>query len=102
MESPQLYPIPLAAAGINVIVPEATQRAEIQRITFDELIADVITDQSRSTFLGIAGSLIERGAQGVVLACTEHGLLLADDDVSAPVLDSTILHARRIVDLTLE
>ncbi len=102
MESPQLYPVPLAAAGIDVIVPDATERAEIQRITFDELIADVIAEQSRSTFHDIAGSRIERGAQGIVLACTEHGLLLADGDVSAPVLDSTILHARRIVDLAFE
>ncbi len=101
MESPELYPVPLAAAGIDVIVPDTAQRAEIQRITFDELIADVLTDQSRATFLDIASSLIERGAQGVVLACTEHGLLLADGDLSAPVLDSTILHARRIVDLAL-
>ncbi len=101
MESPLLYPVPLAAAGIDVIVPDAAQRTEIQRITFDELIADVIIDQSRSTFLDVAASLIERGAQAVVLACTEHGLLLADGDLSVPVLDSTTLHARRIVDVAL-
>ena len=101
MESPLLYPVPLAAAGIEVIVPEAAQRIDIQRITFDELIADVVTEQSRSTFFDIAATLIERGAQGIALACTEHGLLVADGDLPVPVLDTTVLHARRIVDLAL-
>lgn len=101
MESPLLYPRPLADAGIKVIVPEAGQRTEIQRITYDELIADIVTDQARSTFLEISASMIERGAQGVALACTEHGLLVADGDLSVPVLDTTVLHARRIVDVAL-
>jgi len=101
MESPLLYPPPLAAAGIEVIVPDSAQRAEIQRITFEELIADVITERSRATFISVAASMIERGAQGVALACTEHGLLLVEGDVAVPVLDTTVLHARRLVDLAL-
>lgn len=102
MESPVLYPPTLAAAGIEVIVPDAEQRAEIQRITFEELIADVISEMSRATFVDIATSMIGRGAQGVALACTEHGLMLADGDLPVPVLDTTVLHARRLVDRALE
>jgi aspartate racemase len=101
MESPILYPPTLATAGIEVVVPDATQRAEIQRITFEELIADVVTESSRATFTQVATALIDRGAGGVALACTEHGLMLAEGDLAVPVLDTAILHARRLVDLAL-
>lgn len=98
MESTQLYPPRLAAAGIDVIAPPSLDRDEIQRITFDELVRDVVTQASIDRFRQIALDLIAAGADGIVLACTEHSALLQDGNVSVPVLDSTHLHARALVD----
>ena len=108
MESPELYPPRLGSAGIEVLVPGAAARAEVQRITFEELIHDRATDGARTTFHEVARELCSRGAEGIVLACTEHGLLLADGDLDGPgsgtdpdaripILDSTVVHARALV-----
>ena len=102
MESPSLYPPRLRDAGIEVVVPGAADRAEVQRITFEELIRDQVLDTSVAGFRRIAQDLVEAGADGVVLACTEHGALLADGDLGdTPVLDSTVLHARALVDASM-
>lgn len=98
MESDALYPARLALAGIEVVVPDAADRAEVQRITFEELIRGVVAEPSVDAFGRIAGSLIARGCDAIALACTEHGLLLGDGDLEVPVLDSTELHARALVD----
>lgn len=101
MDSPELYPPRLRDAGIDVLVPTPDDRAEVQRITYDELIVDVVSDHAVAEFRRIGGALVEAGADGVVLACTEHGALLRDGDLSVPVLDSTELHARALVDAAL-
>ncbi len=98
MESAELYPPRLAAAGIDLVVPDAEDRAAVQRITFDELIHDVATDTSAAEFRRIGARLTDLGAQAVVLACTEHGALLQEGDLDVPVLDSTVLHTRALVD----
>jgi aspartate racemase len=98
MESPDLYPARLAAAGIDVLVPDAPERDVVQRITFEELIHDVVTDSSRAEFRRIGAALVDSGAEAIVLACTEHGAMLGDADLDVPVLDSTVLHARALVD----
>ena len=96
MESPDLYPPVLGAAGIEVLVPDPAERAAIQRHTFDELVREVVTDRARDTFRVAAASLVGRGADVVVLACTEHGLVLRDGDLTVPVLDSAREHARAL------
>jgi aspartate racemase len=101
MESPELFPPTMAAAGIDVLVPHADERALVQRHTFEELIRDVVTDECRANFSAIGASLVARGADAVVLACTEHGMVLHDGDLSVPLLDSTVLHARALVDAAL-
>ena len=78
MESPVLYPPRLAAAGIEVIVPDDAARAEIQRITFEELIRDDVTATARHTFRRVAQWFVDQGADAVALACTEHGIVLAE------------------------
>lgn len=100
MESPELFPPRMAAAGIDVIVPAAADRAEVQRITFDELIHDRVTDESRATFRRIADQLINNGADAVVLACTEHGAMWTPD--WPPTMDSTVLHAAALVHAALD
>lgn len=97
MESPELYPPRLGSAGIEVLVPTPADRGVVQRITFDELVRDVVSERSASEFRRIGAELVDQGAQAVVLACTEHGALLHEGDLSVPVLDSTVLHARALV-----
>jgi aspartate racemase len=101
MESAALYPPALAAAGIEVVVPNEADRATIQRHTFEELIRDTVTDECRANFRSISANLIDRGADAIVLACTEHGMVMRNGDVAVPVLDSTELHARALVDAAL-
>ena len=101
MESTTLYPPRLGAAGIEVLVPDADDRRAIQEHTFAELIQDVVTDRARERFTSAAATMIGRGAQAIVLACTEHGMVLRDGDLVVPVIDSTIAHAAALVDASL-
>ncbi|MBJ7329079.1 MAG: amino acid racemase [Solirubrobacteraceae bacterium] len=102
MASPDLYPPILRTAGIETLVPDAAAQAEIQRITYDELTRDVVTDASRAFFRETARALIAQGADAIVLACTEHGMVLGPDDLApVPVLDTAVLHARALVDAAL-
>lgn len=98
MESSELFPVPMRERGIEVLVPEPDERAAIHRITFDELIHDVVTDDSRWVFADAARGLIGRGADAVLLACTEHGLMLGPEDLPVPVLDSSEIHIRALID----
>ncbi|UDY35816.1 aspartate/glutamate racemase family protein [Dermatobacter hominis] len=101
MESPDLYPPRLAAAGIELVVPDADDRAIVQRVTFDELIHDVVTESAVAEFRRIGAGLVDAGAGAVVLACTEQGAVLRDGELDVPVLDSTVLHARALVDAAI-
>jgi aspartate racemase len=88
----------LARWGVEVLVPDAADRAEIDRVIFDELTQSVLEDRSRAAYLEIIGRLAARGAQAVVLGCTEIGLLISPDDVPVPVIDSALVHALAAVD----
>jgi aspartate racemase len=101
MESAELYPPRLAAAGIEMMVPDLDARIAIHRHTYEELTRGVITDEARETFRAACDVLVAAGADAVVLACTEHGLVLQQGDLDVPVLDSTLLHVRAVVDASL-
>ena len=87
--------------GIDVIVPDAAQRGEVHRIIYDELCLDIVLDASRETYRGVMASLVERGAQAVVLGCTEISLLVGSDDSTVPLHDTTRIHAEAGVDFLL-
>lgn len=92
----------LAEHGVDVLVPDADARAAVDRIIFDELVHGEVRDESRETYLSVMDDLVERGAEGVVLGCTEIELLVDSADFDAvPLFDSTALHAERAVDLCL-
>ncbi len=101
MESPELFPPRLRAAGIEMLVPALDERIAIHDHTYEELTRNVVTDQARATFRSACLRLIDQGADAVVLACTEHGMVLADGDLPVPVLDSTALHVRALVAASL-
>jgi aspartate racemase len=87
--------------GLRVLVPDAPARAEVHRIIYEELCKDVVTDASRSTYLRIIDGLAAQGAQAMLLACTEIGLLVKPQHTRLPLLDTTALHARAAVDFAL-
>lgn len=91
----------LARHGIKVVVPDAEGRTMVDRVIFDELTQGVILDASREAYLAVIRDLEARGAEAVVLACTEIGLLVGPDDSPLPVVDSAEVHARALADIAL-
>lgn len=84
--------------GLDVIVPEAGDRADVHRIIYDELIRGEINDASRAVYRGVIARLATAGAQGVILGCTEIGLLVGPGDSDVPLFDTTAIHAAAAVD----
>ena len=88
--------------GLDVIVPEADDRALVHRVIYDELCVGVVRDDSRDEYRRVMERLVERGAEAILLGCTEIELLVGPDDASVPTFDTTRLHAERAVELALE
>ena len=91
----------LEASGLEVIVPEEPDRTTIHDIVFGELVLGKIRDESRTEFIAVMDRLVERGAAGIILGCTEFGLLVSQADASVPLFDTTEIHARAAVDWAL-
>ncbi|MFC3339178.1 aspartate/glutamate racemase family protein [Paracandidimonas soli] len=91
----------LAQAGLAPVIPEAPDRAETHRIIYEELCRDVITPQSEAAYVAIAGRLVDRGADCLILGCTEVGMLLDQDNVPVPVFDTTLVHCDAALRLAL-
>ena len=79
--------------GIEVLVPESEQRQQVHRVIYEELCQGQIHETSREVYRQVIADLVERGAQAVILGCTEIGLLVGADDASVPLFDTTRLHA---------
>jgi aspartate racemase len=91
----------LEARGLEVIVPGEQDRITIHDIQFKELALGKLLDSSRRVFIEVIGRLVDQGAEGVILGCTEFGMLVGANDTSTPLFDTTVLHARGAVDLAL-
>ena len=87
--------------GLEVLVPGPADRAVVHRVIYDELCQGVVDDGSRQEYRRVMAELAERGAEGILLGCTEIDLLVGPEDAPVPVFDTTRLHARRAVDLAL-
>jgi len=83
---------------LQVIIPQENERKVVHRIIYDELCQGIISPTSRSAFVEIIESLEEAGAEGVILGCTEIGLLVRPEDVRLPLFDTTIIHAEASAD----
>jgi aspartate/glutamate racemase len=93
----------LSAHGPSVAVPDATDRAGLHRIIFDELCRGIIADSSRIAYLNVIDRLVDRGCKGNILGCTEIELLLPMAEViGIPLLPTTRLHVDAVVDVALE
>jgi aspartate racemase len=84
----------LGARGVTALLPPASQRATLERIIFQELALGRLEPDSRQACLRIAGELVERGGEAVILGCTELPLLLAGSPAPAPWLDTLEIHVR--------
>lgn len=88
--------------GIEVIIPWEEEREIVHNTIYNELIDGLILDKSKTKFKKIINNLYARGAEGVVLGCTEIPLLIKDEDSPIPVFDTTNLHAREAVEFAIE
>lgn len=84
--------------GLEVLVPEAPGRERVHRVIYDELCLGITREESRRAYLEIVEELARRGAEAVILGCTEIGLLIQDGDASVPLYDTTRIHAEAAVE----
>jgi len=87
--------------GLDVIVPEGDDFAEANRVIYDELVRGQFLDPSRDRYRKIIAGLVARGAQGVILGCTELPILLRKEEAAVPLFDTTTLHAAAALDAAL-
>lgn len=95
------YKETLLDQGIETIVPEKEDRESVHHIIFDELCKGIILPESKKTYIRIIEKLIDQGAEGVILGCTEIPLLIKQEDSSIPLFDTTFLHAKAAVSFAL-
>ncbi len=84
--------------GISTLTPDKTDKELINRIIFDELCQGKFNESAKQSYLKIIEKLADQGAQAVVLACTEIGLLVNQNDTKVPLIDATHCHIQEAVD----
>ena len=89
------YKEKLIAAGIEVVIPDGTGVEIVNDVIYNELCLGIIKAESRQKFLDVIAQLGEQGAQGVILGCTEIGLLVKQADTDLPVFDTTLIHGTK-------
>ena len=87
--------------GSATVIPGESDREEVNRIIYQELVLGLISGKSKNEFLRIIADLRDKGAEGVILGCTEIPLLVKQEDTDIPLLDTTVLHAQSAVDFAL-
>ena len=87
--------------GLEVIVPGARQREIVHRVIFDELVKGEIRQESKEQYVEIIEGLARDGAEGVILGCTEIGILVREGDCRVPLFDTTRIHAEAAVEYAL-
>ena len=91
----------LTSHGLRVLIPALADRAQVHRIIYDELCLGVVREQSRQVYRDVIARLVQAGAQGVILGCTEIELLISDTDSPVPIFPTTGLHVQAAVDASL-
>ncbi len=89
------YKQTLINEGFEVIIPEKEERNLIHSTIYNELVLGIISQSSKQAFITIIENLSKRGAMGVILGCTEIGLLIQQEDTPLPVFDTAIIHAKK-------
>ncbi len=91
----------LTGRGLDVTVPDAHDRALVHRVIYDELCRGIVRAESRAAFRAVIARLVDGGAQGMVLGCTEIELLIGADDATVPLFPTTRLHVEAAVTAAL-
>lgn len=96
------YQRAMAEYGVEVSVPDQSDRTEVNRIIFTELIEGKVTNESKQRYIEIINQLLAQGAEGVILGCTEIPLLVQASDVSVPLFNTTELHSAAALDYAIK
>ncbi len=88
--------------GLEAVVPGDADKQVVHRVIYEELCLGQTEERSRAAYRSIMERLVANGAEGIILGCTEIGLLVGPGDASVPLFDTTVLHARAAVDMALQ
>lgn len=100
MERP-FYKEGLQLKGVETIVPEEEERRYVDRVVFEELSKGELNEESRKRYLEIIDSLVEKGAEGIVLGCTEIPLLVKPQHTEVKLFDTAVIHAEKALEYAL-
>ena len=96
------YKYILENRGIHVVIPNEDQVELVNDIIYNELCLGVISNESKQQYLDIIDDLVKSGVQGVILGCTEIGLLVKQDDTDIPLFDTTLIHAKNAALISID
>ena len=88
--------------GLKVLIPGDEEREAVHRVIYDELCMGQVKEPSRAEYIRVINNLVARGAQGIILGCTEIPLLVKQCDVAVPIFDTTTIHAKHAVEMALK
>lgn len=88
--------------GLNVMIPNAQEREVVHRVIYEELVLGRIEPRSKAQYLDIIEQMVSQGAEGIILGCTEIGLLVQQTDSQVPLFDTTRIHAEAAVEYSLQ
>jgi aspartate racemase len=88
--------------GLTVIVPDAKEREIVHQVIYDELVIGNVRQQSRDQYIRIIEHMVDQGAEGIILGCTEIGTLIHQQDCHTPLFDTTRIHAEAAVEYALK
>jgi aspartate racemase len=89
----------LASHGLEVLIPQIADRRKVHDIIYDELCLGVVTQESRQTYRQVIAELVARGAEGIILGCTEIEMLIGQQDSPVPVFPTARLHCAAAIEL---
>lgn len=88
--------------GLEVVIPSEVDQETVHNIIYNELVIGKILPQSRKQYLEVIQRMSRQGAQGIILGCTEIGLLVKQEDCTLPLFDTTLIHALKAVEIALQ
>jgi len=86
---------------LDVLIPADADRGIVHRVIYEELVQGLVLDESRAKFRRVIQRLVDQGAQGVILGCTEISMLVGQSDSPVPLFDTTAIHARKAAEWAL-
>ena len=92
----------LQLQGLDVLIPDESDREVVHRVIYDELCLGSIKSDSRDAYRTIIKELVAKGAEGIILGCTEIAMLVKPEDATVPLFDTTAIHVQAAIDLALQ